>query len=110
MGNPNARNARPIPYYPQNDRTSVDNTKKKVSQEMGFSLKQNKKESFLPPFKTKTDKNKNFPYKSNEKNSLHYSVFVSSLVSGTVSSAELSDPPQRSKLPPPLLLLLAVAS
>jgi len=76
--NPNARNARPIPYYPQNDRTSVDKTKKKVSQEMVFSLKQNKKESFLPPFKTKkTDKNKNFPYKSNEKNSLHYSVFVS---------------------------------
>merc|ERR1711994_1188922 len=27
--------------------------------------------------KQKTDKNKNFPYKSNEKNSLHYSVFVS---------------------------------
>merc|ERR1711994_1220731 len=27
--NPNARNARPIPYYPQNDRTSVDKTKKK---------------------------------------------------------------------------------
>merc|ERR1712045_951622 len=52
--------------------------RKKVSQEMVFSLKQNKKESFLPPFKTKkTDKNKNFPYKSNEKNSLHYSVFVS---------------------------------
>merc|ERR1712004_138647 len=25
--NPNARNARPIPYYPQNDRTSVDKTK-----------------------------------------------------------------------------------
>merc|ERR1712156_504443 len=51
--NPNARNARPIPYYPQNDRTSVEKTKKKVSQEMVFSLKQNKKESFLPPFKTK---------------------------------------------------------
>merc|ERR1712241_531780 len=51
--NPNARNARPIPYYPQNDRTSVDKTKKKVSQEMVSSLKQNKKESFLPPFKTK---------------------------------------------------------
>jgi hypothetical protein len=51
--------------------------RKKVSQEMVFSLKQNKKESFLPPFKKKTDKNKNFPYKSNEKNSLHYSVFVS---------------------------------
>merc|ERR1712111_203718 len=29
--NPNARNARPIPYSPQNDRTSVDKTKKKVS-------------------------------------------------------------------------------
>merc|ERR1712004_85844 len=28
-------------------------TKRKVSQEMVFSLKQNKKESFLPPFKTK---------------------------------------------------------
>merc|ERR1739838_1272526 len=27
--------------------------RKKVSQEMVFSLKQNKKESFLPPFKTK---------------------------------------------------------
>merc|ERR1712054_334000 len=42
---PNARNARPIPFYPQNEKT--------VSQEMVFSLKQNKKESFLPPFKTK---------------------------------------------------------
>merc|ERR1712227_686613 len=51
--NPNARNARPIPYYPQNDRTSVDKTKKKVSQEMVFSLKQNKKESFFPHLKQK---------------------------------------------------------
>merc|ERR1711992_325100 len=32
--------------------------RKKVSQEMMFSLKQNKKESFLPPFKTKKKKKK----------------------------------------------------
>merc|ERR1712018_568356 len=35
--NPNARNARPIPYYPQNDRTSVDKTKKSIPRDGVFS-------------------------------------------------------------------------
>merc|ERR1711994_1044172 len=34
--NPNARNARPIPYYPQNDRTSVEKTKKKYPKRWCF--------------------------------------------------------------------------
>merc|ERR1711997_1444600 len=75
--NPNARNARPIPYYPQNDRTSVDKTKKKYPKRWCFLSNKTKKNPFFPHLKQKTDKNKNFPYKSNEKNSLHYSVFVS---------------------------------
>merc|ERR1711948_76864 len=45
--------------------------KKSIPRDGVFS--QTKKNPFFPHLKQKTDKNKNFPYKSNEKNSLHYS-------------------------------------
>merc|ERR1711978_497447 len=41
--NPNARNARPIPYYPQNDRTSVDKTKKSIPRGGVFSQTKQKR-------------------------------------------------------------------
>merc|ERR1712102_208701 len=51
--------------------------KKKYLKRWCFLSNKTKKNPFFPHLKQKTDKNKNFPYKSNEKNSLHYSVFVS---------------------------------
>merc|ERR1712227_895188 len=57
--------------------TSVDKTKKNYPKRWCFLSNKTKKNPFFPHLKQKTDKNKNFPYKSNEKNSLHYSVFVS---------------------------------
>merc|ERR1711994_211360 len=56
--NPNARNARPIPYYPQNDRTSVDKTKKKYPKRWCFLSNKTKKNPFFPHLKQKKKKKK----------------------------------------------------
>merc|ERR1712054_500027 len=56
---------------------TIHKTKKQYPKRWCFLSNKTKKNPFFPHLKQKTDKNKNFPYKSNEKNSLHYSVFVS---------------------------------
>merc|ERR1712173_473360 len=64
--NPNARNARPIPYYPQNDRTSVDKKKKSIPRDGVFS--QTKQKRILSSPKKKKKKKKTFfPQKKKKK-------------------------------------------
>merc|ERR1712174_163012 len=56
--NPNARNARPIPYYPLNDRTSVNKTKKSIPRDGVFSQTKQKRILSSPIKKKKKKKKK----------------------------------------------------
>merc|ERR1712241_1630418 len=67
----NARNARPILPLKKRPNISLQN-EQKYCQEMVFSLKKNKKESFLPPLKTK----QKFPL-SNRTKKQNFALFCS---------------------------------